>query len=120
MTDRTEVKLLVDQFFKALLNDDVSELPLANDVELTGALQPAPIRGEVDVRDHLVQIAPFMRRVHYSRLIIEDNSAAAVTEFVAVNGVNSKGAYFFEVKDGKIQLIESVFDTRPFFTGNKS
>ena len=119
MTDRIEIKLLVDQFYKALLNDDVSELPLANDVELTGALQTVPVRGEADVRDHLVQTAPFMSNVHYSRLIIEDGSAAALTEFVAVNGINSKGAYFFDVKDGKIQRIESVFDTRQFFTGKK-
>ena len=120
MTDRSETKMLVDQFYQALLNDDVSELPLADDVELKGSMQPEPIRGEAGVREHLEQVAPFMLDEHYSRLIIDGDSAAALTEFVGVNGVKGKGTHYFDMKDGKIHRIESVLDTRPFFAGKKS
>ena len=120
MTDRSETKLLVDQFYLALLNDDVSKLPLADDVELKGSMQTEPIRGEADVREHLEQVAPFLLDEHYSRLIIEGDSAAALTEFVAVNGVKGKGTHYFDMKDGKIHRIESVLDTRPFFAGKNT
>jgi hypothetical protein len=117
MTNRSEIKSLVDQYFSALLTDDVSNLPLTDDVEMKGTMQSEPVRGEADVRSHLEQVAPFMQNERYSRLIIEGDSAAALNEFDGVNGVKGKGTIYFDMKDGKIHRIESVLDTRPFFAG---
>ena len=117
MDDRSQVKALVDQFFKVLVSDNASQLPLAADVEFHGTMQPEPIRGEAAVRAHLQEVSPFMEEERYTKLIIEGGSAAAVTEFAGVNGVKSTGTYIFEVDNGKITHISGLFDTRPFFTG---
>ena len=99
-------------------SDDVSGLPLADQVELHGPLTPEPVRGEAEVRNHLQQIATFMLNVITGKMIIEGNSAAVLAEFEGVNGIRIEGAYFLQVEDGKISDVKTIFDSRPLFAGS--
>lgn len=99
-------------------SDDASGLPLSGDVEYEGVLNPEPIRGEAEVRDHIQQIAPFMD-VSQKMVLIDGDSAAILADFESVNGIHSKGAFFLEVTSGKISRIRTVLDTRPLFAGSK-
>ena len=120
MTDRTQVKAVIDQFFSALNADDASTVPLSRDVEFVGVLQPKPIKGEREVRAHLQDISPFILNARYSRLIIENGAVAALFEFSGVNGVKTQGTYFFDVENSQITRVRSIFDTRPFFNSSNN
>jgi len=118
LTSHAQVKAIAEQFFNALRTDNIGSLPLATDVEFTSVLQPEPIKGEPDVRAHLLDISPFILDSDYSHLTIENSAAAALTEFTTVNGVKSQGAYFLNVENGEITSIINIFDTRPLFKGS--
>jgi len=119
MEDRAQVEAVILKFFEALNIDDASGVPLAEDAEYHGMLSPEPIRGEIDVRDHIQQIAPFLLNEKYSKLIVEGGSAAVMAAIDSVNGIHSEGAYFFEVEHGQIKRIRAMFDTRRIFEGKK-
>lgn len=120
MDERSKVEAVIGKFFEALNIDDARDVPLARDVEYYGMFSPIPTRGESDVREYIQQIAPFMENEKYNKSIIEGGSVAVMGEFDSVNGHHNEGAYFFEVKDGLIQEIRAVFDTRRMFEGKKS
>jgi hypothetical protein len=117
---RSQVEAVISKFFEALNIDDASGVPLAKDVKYYGMFTPIPISGEVDVRDYLQQIAPFMLNEKYSRIIVEGGSVAVRAEFDSVNGLHNEGAYFFEVKDGQIIEVRVIFDTTRMFEGKGS
>jgi len=100
-------------------SDDASKLPLSEHVEYVGILTPEPIRGEVDVRAHIQETAPFMLNITRGEIVIDGDSCAVLSDFEAVNGVQTEGAYFLEVTDGNISRIRAVFDSRPLFSGRK-
>lgn len=118
MSNRLQVETTILRFFESMNSDDVSGLPLADQVELHGPLTPEPVRGEAEVRNHLQQIAPFMLNVNTGKMIIEGNSAAVLAEFEGVNGIRLEGAYFLQVEDGKISDVKTIFDSRPLFAGS--
>ena len=118
MSSRLQVETIILRFFELMNSDDVSGLPLAEQVELHGPLTPEPVRGKAEVHDHLQQIAPFMLNVNTGKMIIEGNSVAVLAEFEGVNGIHLEGAYFLEVKDGKISEVKTIFDSRPLFSGS--
>ena len=120
MQDRAQVEAAILKFFEALNIDDASGVPLAEDVHYFGMFSPEPVRGEMDVRDHIQQIAPFMENEKYSRMIVEGGSVAVTAEFDSVNGLHNEGAFFFEVEDGHISMVKAVFDTRRMFEGKNS
>lgn len=119
MEDNSQVKEVIEKFFRALNTDDASDVPLAKNVEFYGMLMPTPTCGESAVRDHIQQIAPFMENEKYGRLIIDDGSVAVTAEFDSVNGLHNEGAFFFEVQDGLLTEVRVIFDTRPMFEGKK-
>lgn len=120
MEDRAQVEAAVQKFFDALNIDDASDVPLAKNAEYHGMLSPEPICGEIEVRDHIQQIAPFLLNEKYSKMIVEGGSVAVMAEIDSVNGIYSEGAYFFEVEHGHIKRIRAVFDTRRIFEGESS
>lgn len=120
MSTRAEVEAVVLKFVEALNIDDASIVPLAKDVEYHGMFSPNPVCGEVDVRDYIDQIAPFMLNETYGRIIIEGGLVAVRTSFDSVNGIHNEGAFFFEVEDNQIKSIKAIFDTRRIFTGKDS
>ncbi len=119
MSSRAQVESAILQFFEALNSDDASGLPLAEQVKFFGMLSPEPICGEVEVRDHIQQVAPFMLNETIRQMIIEGDSGAVLAKFEGVNGVHVDGTYFLKVEDGKISEIRAVLDTRPLFAGGK-
>jgi len=120
LSDRSQIETTVLQFFEALNTDDASGVALSEYVEYTGMLTPEPVRGEIDVREHLHQIAPFMRNVSHGKMIIEDGRCAVLSEFDGVNNVHTKGAFFLEMEEGRISKMTAVFDTRPLMSGGGS
>jgi hypothetical protein len=117
MEDRVQVEAAILKFFEALNIDDASDVPLAKNAEYHGMFSPEAINGEVDVRDYIQQIAPFMLNEKYSKMIVEGGSVAVMAEFDSVNGIHNEGAFFFEVEDGNIKWVKAVFDTRQMFEG---
>ena len=119
MEDRSQVEAVISKFFEALNIDDASDVPLAKDVKYYGMLTSAPTCGEVDVRDHIQQIAPFMEDEKYDKIIIDNGSVAVRGEFDSVNGQHYEGAFFFEVQDSELTEVRVIFDTRRMFEGKK-
>jgi predicted ester cyclase len=119
MRNRSEVVDVIHQFFETMNTNDVSALPFAEDVEYRGSLMPNPIFGVLEVRKHLEQIAPFVLKLKVEEIVIEDNCAAAITSFEAVNGVRFTASHFLRIKDGKISKVQSIFDSHPLFNGPK-
>ena len=116
MNNREEIQDLVELYIEAMNNDEVDTIPLTDDVEFRGAMLSEPIVGEVAVREHLRQIAPFFNtRLIY--LIIENDTAAAMMDIEMVNGTNHQGAAFFRVRGGKICYDQAFFDTHRLFKG---
>jgi hypothetical protein len=120
MEDRVQVEAAILKFFEALNIDDASDVPLAKDAEYHGMFSPEPVCGEIDVRDYIQQIAPFLLNEKYSKMIVEGGSVAVMAEFDSVNGHHNEGAYFFEVENGNIKRLRAVFDTRRMFEGKSS
>jgi hypothetical protein len=118
LSNRAEIEAVLNQFLDALNSDDVSQLPLDEHAMFSGVLSPEPIQGEASVREHLLQIAPFMLNIHSTKVVIEDGAVAALTRFSGVNDVHVWGTMFLDINDGKITSIRSVFDSRPFFAGH--
>ena len=115
MSDRSQTEAIVGQFYEAMNSDDVSSLPLAENVEYSGVLTPETVRGEAEVRQHFQETAPFITNIHSTRMIIEDGAVASLTELDVVNGMHVEGTYVFDIENGKIIRIKGVFDTRAFF-----
>jgi len=118
--DRSQVEAAISKFFEALNIDDARSVPLAKHAEYYGMFSPDPTCGESNVRDYIQQIAPFMLNEKYGKLIIEGGSVAVMGEFDSVNGLHNEGAFFFEVKDGLINEVRAIFDTRRMFEGKSS
>ena len=119
MENRSQVEAVISKFFEALNIDDASGVPLSKDVKYYGMFTPTPTCGEIDVRDHIQQIAPFMENEKCDKIIIEDGSVAVRAEFDSVNGLHYEGAFFFEVQDSELTEVRVVFDTRRMFEGKK-
>ena len=116
MSGREEIQKVIDLYVEGINSENVDIIPLTEDVIFGGAMLPEPKTGEADVREHLAQVAPFfnMEVVH---LIVENDSAAAMVELEAVNGLKILGAGFFRVRDGKICYDQGFFDTHRLFKG---
>ena len=120
MSDRTAMERTVGLYFKAINSDDASIVPLADDVVFCGPMVPEPITGEAAVRQHIMDIAPFVVRRVEKFSVIEGDSAAVILEFEGLNGLVIEGAEFFRVRDGKICHIQNFFDTRKLMQGANS
>ena len=120
MSDRTAMERIVGLYFKAINSDDASIVPLADDVVFCGPMVPEPITGEAAVRQHIMDIAPFVVRRVEKFSVIEGDSAAVILEFEGLNGLVIEGAEFFRVRDGKICHIQNFFDTRKLMQGANS
>ncbi len=117
MSDRTVMERAVGLYFKAINSDDASIVPLTDDVVISGPMLPEPITGEAAVRQHIMDIAPFVARWVEKFSVIEGDSAAVILEFEGLNGLIMEGAEFFRIRDGKICQIQNFFDTRALFKG---
>ena len=103
---------------EAINGNNVDAIPLTSDVEFHGSMLPAPKVGETEVREHLAQIAPFIT-MKARHIIVENDTAAVMTETEAVNGVIVEGAVFFRFRDGKICFDQGFFDTHKLITGKR-
>jgi hypothetical protein len=119
MSDSEHIEGTIRDFFAATSTDEVAALSLADQVEMHGPMLPEPLHGEVAVREHLHQLAPFIKHTEVLELVIDRNSAAARTLTHSINGVELEGAYFFRIYQGQISRIRSLFDTRVLLAGGR-
>jgi hypothetical protein len=102
---------------QALAGNDAGVVPLSGDVEYGGPLQPEPVRGEAEVREHLAAIAPFLSRVELKRALYDGDSAALVLDIASINGVAIEGTLFLRIANEGIRDIRVYFDTGPLLRG---
>lgn len=117
MNARPTVEKTIRLFFEAINENEAGRAPLSPDVVMSGPMMPEPKHGEVAVRAHIGDIAPFIRRIDMLSLLIEGANAAVIVEFEGLNGVVIHGAEFFGVRNGLIRSNQVFFDTRPLFKG---
>ncbi|NCF62232.1 MAG: hypothetical protein GWP58_05220 [Gammaproteobacteria bacterium] len=117
MSLRAEVEQAVSLYFEGVNTKNAGIIPLTDDVVLTGPMMPEPVSGEDAVRRHINDVAPFVTRMERKFTVIENDTAAVILEFEGLNGVVIQGAEFFRVREGKICLDQTFFDTRPLLKG---
>jgi hypothetical protein len=117
MSDKATVERLVDHFFQAVRDCDMSHLPLASQASYSGTMLPEPARGAAAVRQYMSETAPFIKSLRIEETVIERHSAAVLVRYEGVNGVQFEGCYFLEVENGLITRIRTVFDSRPLMHG---
>ena len=117
MSERSVVEQAINGYLQATNSNDVSGIPLTDDVVINGPMIPEAIEGETSVRQYLAEVAPFVARIERKTTVIDGDTAAVVLEFESLNGVVVEGAGFFRVRDGKISRVHTFFDTRPLMTG---
>jgi hypothetical protein len=117
MTTNQDARRAAERLIQALAGNDAGVVPLSRDVEYGGPLQPEPVRGEAEVREHLAAIAPFLSRVELKRALYDGDSAALVLDVESVNGVDIEGTLFLRFGNGGIRDIRVYFDTAPLLRG---
>jgi hypothetical protein len=117
MSDKAAVERTLDQFFQSIRDCDMSTLPLADQASYSGTMLPEPARGAAAVRQHMADTAPFIQSFSIEETVIENQAAAVLVRYEAINGVQFEGCYFLEVENGLITRIRTVFDSRPLMTG---
>lgn len=118
MSNREEIERIIGLYVEGINGNDVENIPLTADVEFHGSMLPEPKKGEAAVREHLAQTAPFLT-MQVKHLIVENDTAAAMIEMEAVNGVTVEGAAFFRFREGKICFDQGFFDTHRLITGKR-
>jgi len=117
MSDKTDIEEILDQFFQAIINHDMSQVPLADRVTYSGNLLPDAAEGADAVREYLSGSAPFIKSLQILDKVIESSSAAVLVRYEAINGVQFEGGYFMGFEPGRIARIRTVFDSRPLMQG---
>ena len=117
MSDKATVGRLLDQFFQAIENRDMSQLPLAERATYTGTMLPESVAGSDAIREYMSTTAPFIKSFNIEDTVIESNAAAVLVHYEAINGVHFEGCYFMDVEKGQIARIRTVFDSRPLMQG---
>jgi ketosteroid isomerase-like protein len=117
MSNRKDVHALVGRVMQAYVDGDIDQAPLAEDAVHRGPMVPGALRGAAEVRRHIAEVAPFVKRMELKRLVVEGDSAAAIFEYEGVNGVVIEGAEFFHIRDGLICEQQVFFDTQTLFRG---
>ena len=117
MSDRLQIERAINLFIEAINRNDASNIPLTEDVVMSGPMMAEPTVGEAAVRVYLDQTSPFIAHLDLVKVIIENESAAIMVKFTGINGVVIEGAEFFTFRDGKIASDMIFFDTRRLFKG---
>lgn len=120
MSDRAIIERLLDQFFQAIQDHDMSQLPLSDQAFYSGTMLPEGAEGAEAVRAYLSETAPFIKSVRIEETVIDSSSAAVMVEYKAINGVHFEGCYFMHVENDQIVRIRTVFDSRPMMTGERT
>lgn len=117
MSDRSEIERAINLFIDAINRNDSSQIPLTEDVVMSGPMMAEPTVGEAAVRTYLDETSPFVAHLDLKKVIIEGESAAIMVKFTGINGVIIEGAEIFTFRDGKISSDKIFFDTRRLFKG---
>jgi ketosteroid isomerase-like protein len=117
MSQRTEIERAINLFIDAINRNDASQIPLTEDVIMSGPMMAEPTVGEAEVRNYLNETSPFIAHLDLRETLIEGDRAAIIVKFTGINGVVIEGAEFFTFRDGKIASDHIYFDTRRLFKG---
>ena len=116
MNNREEIANVIDTYIEGVNTENVDMIPLTDDVEFRGPMLSEPIIGEPAVREHLRQIAPFVK-LKLVYLIVENDTAAAMLNMETINGVKMQGAGFFRIRDGAVCFDQGFSDTHRLYKG---
>ncbi len=119
MSDSHHIESIIRDYFAARTAAAIDALEFSGNVELHGPMLPEPLHGEVAVREHLQQIAPFISRTEILETLIDRNSAAVRVLVHGINGMELEGACFFRAYQGQISRIRNLFDTRVLMAGGR-
>jgi len=117
MSDKTAIERILDQFFQAIENCDMSRLPLGDQVSYSGTMLPEAAEGSDAVRKYLSGTAPFIKSMRVEDTVIGTSAAAVLVRYEGINGVHFEGCYFMDFENGQIARIRTVFDSRPLLRG---
>jgi len=117
MSDRTTIKRLLEYFFQAIGDRDMSRLPLGENVSYSGTMVPEAIEGSDAVRKHMSGTVQFIKSFEVCDSVIETSAAAILVQYQGINGVTFEGCYFMDFENDQISRIRTVFDSRPLMQG---
>jgi hypothetical protein len=117
MSQRLQIEKAINLFIDAVNRNDASQIPLTEDVVMSGPMMAEPTVGEDAVRTYLNETSPFVAHLDLKKVIIEGDNAAIIVKFTGINGVVIEGSEFFTFRDGKIASDKIYFDTRRLFKG---
>ncbi len=117
MSDSQHIERIIREYFAAVTAGSNQPLELADNIEVTGPMLPEPMHGAEAVGEYLGQIAPFIAHTEVLEIIIDRNSAAARVLIHSISGVETEGAFFFRIYQGRISRVRSLFDTRKLMAG---
>jgi CRP-like cAMP-binding protein len=108
---------LLGQFFQAIENCDMSQLPLGDQVTYSGTMLPDGAEGADAVRTYMSETAPFIKSFRIEEAVMESRSAAVLVRYKGTNTVSFEGCYFMDFENDQIIRIRTVFDSRPLMQG---
>ncbi len=117
MSDSQHIERVIRDYFASITAGSGQKLALADNVEVTGPMQPEPMHGVEAVTEYLQQIAPFISQTEALEIVIDRNSAAARVLIHSITGAQIEGAFFFRIYQGQISRVRSLFDTRTLLAG---
>ena len=112
MSETARTREFIENYFAALNEDRVGDIPITADCSYYGSMLSEPIFGEAAIKDHLEQIVPFVDRFDVKRTIVEGGNGAVVVRLLGFGKRWVEGAVFFEVTYGKLTSLNNLFDTR--------
>jgi hypothetical protein len=117
MSNKMAIESVLAQFFQAVRDCDMSQLPVASHVSYSGTMLREPAKGAGAVKYYMSETAPFIKSFSIEETVIGSDSAAVIVRYEAVNGVIFEGCYFLDVENGLITRIRTVFDSLPLMKG---
>jgi ketosteroid isomerase-like protein len=119
MSERRDIEQAIASYIEAINTDNANIIPLAADAVMNGPMMPEPVHGELAIRQHIADTAPFIARIAVKTTVIENDNAAVVVVFEGLNGLKIEGAYIFRFAGGLICHVQVFFDTRFLYKGAK-
>ena len=117
MTERSQIKDIIDDYIRAVNANDLSDVPFSPGVVMTGPMIPVPIEGAQAVREHLQNVAPFVKHFALLELVIEGEKAAGVFDYESINGIRFQACQFFRFENGAIAEDRVFYDTAILMRG---
>lgn len=104
---------ILDQYFEGVFNNEISSIPLAEDVTFNSPLS-GHISGKEKVLEFLADVAASFSNAQYhvDKDIIDGNDAFSLVQVRLSQGEILNMAHVFGIDKGSIRSINVIFDPR--------